>query len=376
MPSINLVAVGILFGILQIAILIGSLVAKKKTRSHRSILAFFAVLLLVQFEAFMNRSGFMAQVPHLLNIATPFIFLFGPLLYFHTQSNFSRNVSFKEVLLHITPFIAYFCYSFFFFLQPAAYKFNAFALSFQPDLQLIPTSVPFDSDPWNIQGIVVVELLALSILIYSIVNTYLISRFKRQAPEANLSWTNFVTCLSYLAGVILILSQGGLINGIRIFSTPIPAYSADLFATVATYAISIYILIHGIPQTIKAKKYYKSNVSNDQKQFLISRVLAEFEDKNLYMNPGFSLKVLSDKCKMSKHHISQVLNEELGMTFFELTNKYRIEEAKKLLSTSDDYIKMEQLAYQLGYKSKSTFFTAFKRSTDLTPLKYRQRLAV
>ena len=75
---------------------------------------------------------------------------------------------------------------------------------------------------------------------------------------------------------------------------------------------------------------------------------------------------------MSSHHLSQILNEELGCTFFELTNSYRIEEAKKRLSESENQYKIEQLAYELGYRSKATFFTAFKKATNLTPQKFRE----
>jgi len=93
------------------------------------------------------------------------------------------------------------------------------------------------------------------------------------------------------------------------------------------------------------------------------------ENDKLYLDSNFSLELLSLKTGLSKHHISQIINEQLDCTFFDLTNKYRIEEAKRLLAESS-YVKIEQLAYQLGYRSKSSFFSAFKRATNLTPSKY------
>lgn len=101
-------------------------------------------------------------------------------------------------------------------------------------------------------------------------------------------------------------------------------------------------------------------------------ILAIMENQRLFVQPGFSLQLLADSCQISAHHLSQVINEEMGCTFFELTNEYRIREAKRILAKEEDTVKMEQLAYELGYKSKSTFFIAFKKATKLTPHKYRQ----
>ena len=93
------------------------------------------------------------------------------------------------------------------------------------------------------------------------------------------------------------------------------------------------------------------------------------EGEKLYLNPAFSLELISQRSNVSKHHISQIINEELGCTFFELTNNFRIEEAKRVLENVD-YIKLEQLALELGYRSKSSFYSAFKKATQHTPSNY------
>ena len=62
----------------------------------------------------------------------------------------------------------------------------------------------------------------------------------------------------------------------------------------------------------------------------------------------------------------------MGTTFFGLINRYRIEEAKKILLNTES-IKMEQLAFDLGYNSKATFFKAFKENTNLSPAKFKEQ---
>lgn len=367
--SLNLVAVGILFGMLQIAFLLYFFLRKKLNPAYRFIAIFLIVLLCAQIESFLNYSGLMARIPHLLNTMTPLVFLFGPLLLFHTQARLNAPISAKLKAVHLLPFILYFSYSFFFFLQPEAYKYNAFVRSFQPALELLPVTPAFDMDPLNIQGLVVVELLSLHLILYSLYNLY---QVKLNNSHQSAHWLLFTNAMLLIGGFTLLLSQGGIINGYRFFNGLLPAFSADLFPTLATYAISFYVLKNGIDTKPSGHKYYKSSIAKEVKHSQVLKIKKSIESEKVFLRPDFSLQLLADTCKLSTHHVSQILNEEMGCTFFELTNRYRIQEAKILLSQGEAHLKMEQLAYELGYKSKSTFFNAFKRETNTTPSKYRQ----
>jgi AraC-like DNA-binding protein len=96
------------------------------------------------------------------------------------------------------------------------------------------------------------------------------------------------------------------------------------------------------------------------------------EDR-FFLNHMASLGELSKLVKESKHHLSQVINERLGMNFFELLAKYRVEEAKKiLLEDTKKQITIENLADEVGYNSKSAFNNAFKKHTGLTPTQFRE----
>ncbi|MNR40124.1 HTH-type transcriptional regulator AppY [compost metagenome] len=75
--------------------------------------------------------------------------------------------------------------------------------------------------------------------------------------------------------------------------------------------------------------------------------------------------------KVTKHLLSQYVNEILGKSFSSLVKEYRIEKAKKLLETEKNYT-IESLGYDSGFNSKSTFFTAFKTITGLTPAEYQK----
>lgn len=371
-PSINLVAVGILIGVLQTLILLYVTFLKKGHASLKYFGLFLIAVLIAQIESFLNRSGLMARIPHLLNIATPFVLLFGPLLLFYIKSWVNKPMTLRQLFLHSLPFVLFLGYSFFFYLQPPDYKYNAYVNSFGSLMPLREFEQTFDSDPWNIRGIVVVELLSIHILIYATLVFYEVKKVRTQQPKTDLSFPLFTGFILATGALILWMSQGGIINGNRFISNLIPSFSADLFPTIAIYAVSLFILKNGFPLGMKNPKYYKSGIGKELLSSRGQKIKVLIEENKLFAKPDFSLQSLSTAANLSTHHISQVLNEEMGCTFFELTHHYRIEEAKKRLKEKQSQVKMEQLAYELGYRSKSTFFSAFKKATNLTPLKYQE----
>ena len=94
------------------------------------------------------------------------------------------------------------------------------------------------------------------------------------------------------------------------------------------------------------------------------------KEEKSFLQPDFSLPDLAQKLNVSVHALSQAINEGLGKSFFEMVAVYRIEEAKRFLKEQPN-IKIEEIAEQVGYNSKSSFNTAFKKITGKTPSEFR-----
>jgi AraC-like DNA-binding protein len=62
----------------------------------------------------------------------------------------------------------------------------------------------------------------------------------------------------------------------------------------------------------------------------------------------------------------------LGLTFHDLINTHRIEEAKKMILDPELNETIEGIAYLVGFNSKSTFHSAFKKFTGLTPSQFKE----
>lgn len=365
----------VLFGILQGILIAIFLLQQKRQKAHRYLLYFLGILLFVQLHSFLVRSGAMTHVLFLLNSNTPFIFLFGPLIWMYSRSLAGAPIQRQTDLIHFVPFIFYLGYSFFFFLQPTGYKLKVLAILMEIEITVPPVEQPFSIDPWGLQGWVVVELLSLHLIAYGVYTIFTLLRKEdeQQSNSGYFHWITFMNGLLILGGVILFLAEGGVINGWVFFKSPFPKFSADLFSTLCLYALTFYLLIRPECLNATARKYNKSSLSKVFMEEKLSTIQKIMDDDKLFLDSNFSLDLMAKKSGLSKHHISQIINSELHCNFFDLTNRYRIEEAKRVLQESHD-IKIEQLAYQVGYKSKSSFFNAFKKATNLTPSRYLTQL--
>ena len=92
-----------------------------------------------------------------------------------------------------------------------------------------------------------------------------------------------------------------------------------------------------------------------------------------YLNPDLTIQDLSDTLDISRHHITQVINEQLKKNFYMFVNEFRVEEAKQRMADQhNDHLTMLAIAYDSGFNSKSGFNSIFKRVTGLTPSQYRK----
>jgi len=120
-------------------------------------------------------------------------------------------------------------------------------------------------------------------------------------------------------------------------------------------------------------KYSKSSLNEAGKLRILDSIILELETRKYYQNNLASLSELAKKIGESPHHVSQVINEKLNESFFELLASYRVEEAKRILSDDNrNKITVEEISEMVGYNSKTAFNNAFKKLTGKTPSEFRK----
>ena len=126
--------------------------------------------------------------------------------------------------------------------------------------------------------------------------------------------------------------------------------------------------------TFTTKRKYEKSTLSAQDSETIARKLQELIDtERPYLQSNLSLPDLARHLSVSTHHISQVLNERIGKTFFDYINSYRVEEAKRLLRDPKmNHLSIAAIGFDAGFNSLSAFNSVFKRYTNITPSQYRK----
>jgi AraC-like DNA-binding protein len=120
----------------------------------------------------------------------------------------------------------------------------------------------------------------------------------------------------------------------------------------------------------QSAKYKKSSLPEDAAQQLAQELKLAMEKEQLYLNPLLSLPELAKHFGISTNYLSQVINEQLGLNFFDFVNRYRVEAAGELLRSTQKTV--TDIAMAVGFNSKSVFYTAFRKHQGQTPGEYRK----
>ena len=122
-------------------------------------------------------------------------------------------------------------------------------------------------------------------------------------------------------------------------------------------------------------KYRTSSLTDDLSQQLVEELQQLMTQDKPYLDSQLSLPQLAEKLGVSANYLSQIINEQLEQNFFEFVNGYRIEEAKGVLNDAQrGKENILTIALESGFASKSSFYTAFRKQTGLTPGAYRKQV--
>lgn len=125
-------------------------------------------------------------------------------------------------------------------------------------------------------------------------------------------------------------------------------------------------------ETNDQKKYPTSNLSEDLK-LKLKKELIDYMQRQPYHQSNFNIEDVADALQTNTRYISQVVNESFQQNFFSFVNSFRIQEAKEILTSSDsNKYSIEGVAKIVGFNSKSSFNTFFKKQTGVTPSEFKK----
>ena len=111
------------------------------------------------------------------------------------------------------------------------------------------------------------------------------------------------------------------------------------------------------------------SISNEQCETIVKY----FEKSEAYLDTSFSLEQLANDLNLSKQQVSEVINQDMNSSFYQLLAMYRIDHAKVLIEENKN-LTIEAIVDECGFSSKSTFNKYFKYYVGQTPSVYRNEL--
>lgn len=115
------------------------------------------------------------------------------------------------------------------------------------------------------------------------------------------------------------------------------------------------------------------NYTKEQIQQLKENLFYILEHKKPHLNESLSLTDLAEEMRISSKKLSELLNQHLNMSFYNLINEYRVKEVmERMFLPEYDKYTLAGLANECGFQSKATFNRIFKQKTGKSPSAYKE----
>lgn len=337
-------------------------------------------LSLAIFEEWLNNTGLIVRSLYLTNFSESLNFAFAPLFYFYVWTSLNPD-SKRKAWIHFIPFFFWTLYMIFAFIQPDANKYDSYLQTKHPDWEFLPWDDTISDDPLGIRRYVNQLMLVQLITYFLMAVATLVMKF-RSSGESFFRTDNTVlrvlrNSVIHILILISLIVITKIIFGMR---SDVGGYIVASYVSFMIYATTWQILNRsdyfespGSFLFFPSIKYRKSSLSDENKEQILKKIKREMEEGSYFTNNLASLSGLARQINESPHHVSQVINEKMNRNFFEMLAFYRVEHAKKLIrQDKHGKITVEELAELVGYNSKSSFNSAFKKYSAKTPSEYRK----
>lgn len=363
------------------AIFCATLLWQKRPKAlHDNILVAWLVYLGLSIAAYAFSShDLFTRYPLLTSVFITLFMLHGPFLHLYVNALISSGKAFKRKLLwHFIPFACFILY-----LLVASF-FPNYSEGIRMD------HVARDVEP-PLLFMLFLMLTALSGPVY-FVKSYILFRQLDISIANNFSFSedidlDWLRNLVYIFGAIWTsLVAVAIVHHVFLLFTM--TFCTDgLFLSLSAFVILIgYFGLkqraifshepdnsnHGYVTESKVK-YAGSGLKADAAKVYVDRLEHYMVSEKPFLDSNLSLPQLAGDLEIPSNQLSQIINESIGLNFFDFINRYRVEEVKKKIADPQfDSYSLLGIAFECGFNSKSAFNRIFKNSTGMTPGEYKR----
>jgi AraC-like DNA-binding protein len=361
-----LLGIGAMQGAFIICILL--FFKKGNIKANLALTALVVCITGIIFQNFVVFSGIYKVAPHLSLVFYPMNRLIGPAFLFFVIFLIYPNRSFKFYdLLHLIPFLIKLYEHWPFYSLSSIEKIGVIDFLFFTN-----RAIPLES----LMSVLISRGLVLIYLVVAIL-------FLRRSEVNFMSYSSntligFIGWLKRFAGFFAFFVLLAMAGSTLFFFTGFNILSLEVYVHVINTFFIHFIAIVAIQQPEKLFFVFADSAvrGNGEKQKKIHNIPIEhllrfMENERPYLNPDLKIHNVATALDEAPYSISQQINQQLGLNFYDFINKYRVEEFKKRVE-SDEYNNLTLLgiALDVGFNSKASFNRVFKKHTGMTPSEY------
>ncbi len=266
-------------------------------------------------------------VPHLFGFAASLTLIYGPIIYFYIQACTDNSyMNFRNSVLHFIPFLLYKIFNLYYFLNDVVKESNHLEEAYLDGQFSLFYAVTANTGFHPL----VYLLASMNVAIHHEKNVW--NMYSYDSSTINIKWKWYL--------VISMMVLIALITTLNVFRVrEIYHIAGELIATFATAGVF----------TIG---YYGFK-------------------KKPYLDPKLSISEFAQLVGYPAYQISQVLNDKMGMTFFDFINGYRVNEiVNKMEDKGFRQLTLLRKALECGLNSKASFNRIFKIKMGVTLSEY------
>jgi len=206
----------------------------------------------------------------------------------------------------------------------------------------------------------------ISFLIFFIFNNLLYVIGFSQHRIAGVLYTASMLLITLFAGIRGLKQKAITISGLEVIEE-IPSLSPG---EEASEPAELTEIIRN--EKTFALKYQGSPLTPDQKTQLAAKLESLMKNERVFTQSDLTIDQLAERLNTNSKYISQIINEFYHQNYYHYINSYRINEAKSLMTDpANDKYSILGISNIAGFASKSTFNTAFRKFTGITPSEFK-----
>lgn len=176
---------------------------------------------------------------------------------------------------------------------------------------------------------------------------------------------NVALIAAHMAGLFTLLDSGETYFVVTVLEiTLIYLVMSSLFRVYAG-SVPVRAMADAVPRERETERTPLST----EEMALVGRIRELMDLDKVYQEATYSRKDLAQELGIAEHQLSRIINTGFEMSFSDLVNKHRVEEAKYMLRTTEEPI--STIAFDVGFNSLASFNRVFRKVVDQTPTDYR-----